>query len=306
MKKQNQRFVFFLTALLMLVMACAVSAQESTDPDTGKTVQEDIVLRADGETISKTVEEPIESEGTAVSLSAVNQGSVTLTAQDIFGTQTGASIETESDGTAVLNSYSIASEAAGLSVYAESGKVNVHNDGFIDGYRAVSLINEGAEADIHAGELDSVVGVSITASGGTTKLESDDIYAEGYGVIVDGSTVVSPINMHLIPGKMKLMRILLTPSKPKPKRKTRRVISLRRPIPRVTGSKMTMISTGVMIIGMAAGMMKLTPTKVKIHRAVPPVFRSAQAEKAPLSRSKLTVMFPWDMAMKCNPKAKLL
>ncbi len=187
MKKQNQRFVFFLTAFLMLVMACAVSAQESTDPDTGKTVQESIVLKADGETISKTVEEPIESEGTAVSLSAVNQGSVTLTAQDIFGTQTGASIETESDGTAVLNSYSIASEAAGLSVYAESGKVNVHNDGFIDGYRAVSLINEGAEADIHAGELDSVVGVSITASGGTTKLESDDIYAEGYGVIVDAA-----------------------------------------------------------------------------------------------------------------------
>ena len=187
MKKQNQRFVFFLTAFLMLVMACAVSAQESTDPDTGKTVQESIVLKADGETISKTVEEPIESEGTAVSLSAVNQGSVTLTAQDIFGIQTGALIETESNGTAVLNSYSIASEAAGLSVYAESGKVNVHNEGFIDGYRAVSLINEGAEVDINAGELDSVVGVSITASGGTTKLESDDIYAEGYGVIVDAA-----------------------------------------------------------------------------------------------------------------------
>lgn len=191
MKKQNQWFIFFLTVFLMLVMACAVSAQENADADTGKTVQEDIVLRADGETISKTVEEPIESEGTAVSLSAVNQGSVTLTAQDIYGTQTGASIETESDGTVVLNSYSIASEAAGLSVYAESGKVNVHNDGFIDGYRAVSLINEGAEADIHAGELDSVIGVSITASGGTTKLESDDIYAEGYGVIVDAAAEIS-------------------------------------------------------------------------------------------------------------------
>ena len=37
MKKQNQKFVFFLTVFLMLVMACAVSAQESTDADTGKT-----------------------------------------------------------------------------------------------------------------------------------------------------------------------------------------------------------------------------------------------------------------------------
>lgn len=189
MMSHKKIFVLLLPVFLMFVMAFAlpVWAQESPDSGENKTEFEGIVLFSDGEPVSETVETMIESSTAGAYLSAVDQGSVTLNAEDIYGAEAGVYIDVDTSGSVTLNSQNIQSEASGLEIIAGSGTVNVKNEGFIDGYTAVSMLNKDAALDVNAGQVDSIVGISIQALGGTTKAESGDIYADGYGVIIDAS-----------------------------------------------------------------------------------------------------------------------
>lgn len=187
--KIKKNFVLLLSAFLIFVMAFAapVWAQDSLDSDENKTGSEGIVLISEGDPISPPDETMIESSTVGAYLSAVNTGSVALIAESIYGTEAGVYIDVDSSGSVTLNSQSIQSEASALEIIAGSGTVNVENEGFIDGYTAVSMVNEDAKLDVIAGQIDSIVGISIQALGGATKAESEDIYADGYGVIVDAS-----------------------------------------------------------------------------------------------------------------------
>ena len=215
--KQIKWFTLLIAVFLMLGMVFTgpVCADEGDDPcialgtcdepepDEGDpdedmfSEEEGIAVIADGASQSIILENSIDSGGTGVALTAVNGGSITLTVSDeegtpdIYGVDAGVDITAENAGSAVsVSSYAIDSDAAGLAVAAGEGtEVKVTNEIFIGGNTAVDIINDGGNVTVENGAVDGVVGVSVLSGAGETTVSTEDISANGYGVILDISDV---------------------------------------------------------------------------------------------------------------------
>lgn len=207
--KQRKWFVVLFAAFLLSVMAFSVPvwADENSstcNPDaaecdcTGDECPDipegvgGIYIYADGTSESKTLESNIESEETAAELIALNNGSITLNAADdegsseIYGTETGLSINTKSGGKVTANTAGIGSEGTGIDVNAEAGTtVNITNEDYLDGYDAFYAVNNGGDVTLDTADIWGVVGVGIYSGAGTTTVTTNSITVEEYGVAVD-------------------------------------------------------------------------------------------------------------------------
>ena len=177
---------------------CDEPEPDEGDPDEDMFSEEEgIAVIADGASQSIILENSIDSGGTGVALTAVNGGSITLTVSDeegtpdIYGVDAGVDITAENAGSAVsVSSYAIDSDAVGLAVAAGEGtEVKVTNEIFIGGNTAVDIINDGGNVTVENGAVDGVVGVSVLSGAGETTVSTEDISANGYGVILDISDV---------------------------------------------------------------------------------------------------------------------
>ena len=211
--EQTKWFYLLLAVCLMFaaVFTGPVSAQDEEDPciaagtceDTAGeeeepaedffTDEEGIFITADGTTESLKLENSIDAAEAGAVLTARNRGKITLVADDeegvvgICGAEAGIDITAEDAGSSVsVSSIYIDSDALGLAVFAGDGtKVEVTNEEFIGGNNAVDIVNDGGTVNVSSGALDAVTGIAVLTGAGETTVDTDDITANGYGVILD-------------------------------------------------------------------------------------------------------------------------
>ena len=213
--KQTKWFNLLLAAFLMFgtIFTAPVMAQDEDEPCIAAGTCEDtsggdeypeeyvydeeqgISIIADGNTESRQLITTIDSVDTGAFLQAINGGKITLTTDntegtvEIYGAETGIDIYAENSGSSVsVSSGTIDAEALGLGIFAAEGTtVNVTNEEFIGGNNAVDIINDGGTVSVESGMLEAVVGISVQTSAGETTVDTEDINATGYGIVIDVS-----------------------------------------------------------------------------------------------------------------------
>ena len=219
--KQNNKIILLLAVFLMLMTVFTVPAlsqegedpciaagncvdpdpgddetdpgDEDTDPDDEDFIEEEAIsIYADGTTESMKLDHNIDSEETGAELTAVNSGKITLTVDEegmveIYGANAGVLITTEGSGSTVnASTNTIDSEILGLGIDAGKGTtVSVINTDFIGGNTAVDIVNDGGTVTVKNGDVEGVVGVSLSSGSGETTVETTDIHANGYGIFLD-------------------------------------------------------------------------------------------------------------------------